>query len=74
MGEILTGKIKCTKDGGFGFIVPDAKGPDVFFHATKLAEGVNFQELQPGQCVEYEVFASHKGLNAENVRPITYNA
>lgn len=74
MGEILTGKIKCTKTGGFGFIVPDVKGPDVFFHATKLVEGVDFSELQPGQEVEYEVFASQKGLNAENVRPVTYNA
>lgn len=72
MGEILTGRIKCTKQGGFGFIVPDIKGPDVFFHISKLADGVDFNELKPGQNVEYEEFASHKGLNAMNVRPVTY--
>ena len=37
---------------GFGFIVPDEEGPDVFVHQTEIkAEG--FRSLADGESVEY---------------------
>ena len=37
---------------GFGFIMPDEEGPDVFVHQTEIqAEG--FRSLADGESVEY---------------------
>ena len=38
---------------GFGFIQPDAGGPDVFVHVTAL-ERAGISNLVEGQKVEYE--------------------
>ena len=61
-----TGTIKRLTDKGFGFIASD--GDDVFFHLSALVE-VQFEELQEGQSVEYEMGEGPKGPRAENVRP-----
>lgn len=60
------GKIKVLKNG-FGFITPDDGGKDVFFHMTGLV-GVDFNSLQVGQAVTYEMAQSDKGPKAENVK------
>ncbi len=62
-----TGTIKRLTDKGFGFIASD--GDDVFFHLSALVE-VQFEELQEGQSVEYEMGEGPKGPRAENVRPV----
>ena len=62
------GKIKVLKNG-FGFITPDDGGKDVFFHMTGLV-GVDFNALQVGQAVTYEMAQSDKGPKAENVKPV----
>jgi CspA family cold shock protein len=64
-----TGKVKWFNDAkGFGFIVQDDGGPDVFCHHTAIvAEG--FRSLQEGQKVTYDVQQGPKGLQATNVRP-----
>jgi CspA family cold shock protein len=62
-----TGTIKRLTDKGFGFIASD--GDDVFFHLSALVD-VQFEELQEGQSVEYEMGEGPKGPRAENVRPV----
>lgn len=62
----MQGRVKFFRvDRGFGFIVPDNGGPDLFVHANNLA---NSQSLQSGQPVTYEVIQGRKGLEANNVR------
>ncbi|WP_308221140.1 cold shock domain-containing protein [Isoptericola sp. S6320L] len=51
---------------GFGFIVPEAGGEDVFVHAKALAGGLS--ELTEGARVTYDVVDGDKGPNARNVR------
>ena len=60
------GKIKkLVTDKGFGFIQRDQG--DIFFHLSVL-EGVQFENLEEGNTVEYEVGEGPKGPRAENVR------
>ena len=65
-----TGTVKWFNDSkGFGFIVQDNGGPDVFCHHTAIvAEG--FRTLAEGQKVEFETKKGPKGLQAANVKPI----
>jgi cold shock protein len=50
---MATGWVKqFTHERGFGFIVPDDRGPDVFVHVKAL---VNADELHPGDRVTFEV-------------------
>ncbi len=62
------GKIKRLMDKGFGFI-DTGDGRDLFFHASNL-DGTQFDELQEGQTVYYDVGSGPKGPRAENVRPM----
>ena len=49
------GTVKFYNDQkGFGFITPDAGGPDVFVHATAL-ERAGMRGLSEGQKVSYDV-------------------
>jgi cold shock protein len=68
--EMATGTVKWFNDSkGFGFIVQDNGGPDVFCHHTAIvAEG--FRTLAEGQKVEFETKKGPKGLQAANVKPI----
>jgi CspA family cold shock protein len=56
-------------DKGFGFIVPDGGGKDVFLHASAL-RAVGLQSVAEGQRLEFEAVSSNngKGDQAENVR------
>lgn len=48
---------------GFGFIISDEGGPDVFLYRTVLrASGL--KRLDPGQRVEYEVEETPRGRKA----------
>ncbi|MCC6644851.1 MAG: cold-shock protein [Polyangiaceae bacterium] len=64
------GKVKWFNDAkGFGFIVQDGGGEDVFCHHTAI-QVAGFRRLVEGQAVEFEVKRGPKGLLAENVRPL----
>ena len=63
----MEGKIKrLIRDRGFGFInVEDGK--DVFFHRSALTEG-DFDALEEGTSVEFDIEKGPKGSRAANVR------
>ncbi len=56
---------------GFGFI-RDARGQELFFHATSV-EGAVFDELHEGQRVEFERESDTRGRGerAAHVRAVT---
>lgn len=52
---------------GFGFIIPDGGGADVFVHYSDILGEEDFKTLFDGQNVEYEEVSSDKGTKAKNV-------
>ncbi len=63
----MKGKIKrLIRERGFGFITPE-DGDDVFFHRSALA-GEDFDALEEGTSVEFDLESGTKGPRAVNVR------
>lgn len=54
------------RDRGFGFI-SGQDGKEVFFHRTGL-QGLQFDNLQEGAAVEYDLENGPKGPRAVNVK------
>ncbi|MBF6329248.1 cold-shock protein [Nocardia transvalensis] len=52
---------------GFGFIVQDGGGPDVFVDYTEV-HGEGFRSLREGQRVEFEIRRAKAGPEARAVR------
>lgn len=63
------GTISKLTDRGFGFISREGQDKDLFFHSNEL-QGVQFNELQEGDQVEFEVSESPKGPNATKVSKV----
>ncbi len=65
--EKLTGRVKWfNSQKGFGFIVPDNGGKDLFVHYSAIkSEG--YKTLKEGQKVEFEIEQTDKGEKAVNV-------
>jgi len=59
---------KIIKDKGFGFIIPDDGTDEVFFHRSKLAPKVQFDDLREGNEVQFDVKPGEKGPQAFNLR------
>ncbi len=54
---------------GYGFIIPDDGGKDLFVHHTGIA-GEGFKTLEEGDKVTYEVTQGRKGMQANNVSKV----
>jgi CspA family cold shock protein len=66
--EMPTGTIKkLVSDRGFGFITAE-DGKDFFFHRS--GTDVDFDSLQGGERVQFEVETSPKGPRAKAVRTV----
>ena len=53
---------------GFGFIIPEDGGADLFVHHSNIVtEG--FRTLKDGQKVEFEPAQGKKGMEATQVKP-----
>lgn len=65
---MATGKVKWFNNAkGYGFILPDAGGDDLFAHySTILMDG--YKTLRAGQAVTFEVEAGPKGMHAVEIR------
>lgn len=61
------GTIARLTDKGFGFISQEGEEKDLFFHMSNLVD-VQFDELQQGDAVTFDVEEGPKGLNAVNVK------
>ncbi|MDZ7897264.1 MAG: cold shock domain-containing protein [Arcicella sp.] len=60
-----TGKVKFFNESkGFGFIVDDNTGEEVFVHVT----GLNGLTIRENDEVSFEVQEGKRGLNAVNVK------
>lgn len=55
---------------GFGFILPDDGGEELFVHYTGIA-GHGFKSLDKGMKVDYKAVQEKKGIKAVNVTPLT---
>ena len=60
------GTIARLTDRGFGFISIEGEEKDLFFHSSEL-QGVEFNDLNEGDKVTFEVGEGEKGPNATNV-------
>jgi len=65
-----TGQVKWFNNAkGFGFILPDEGGGDLFAHYSAITmEG--YKTLKAGQAVSFDIIEGPKGLHAANIMPI----
>ncbi len=65
-----TGQVKWFNNAkGFGFILPDEGGDDLFAHYSAIGmEG--YKTLKAGQLVSFDTIEGPKGLHAANIHAI----
>lgn len=63
---MATGKISRLTDKGFGFISIEGADKDLFFHANELQD-VDYNDLQEGDVLDFDITDSDKGQNATGV-------
>ncbi|MBT7336053.1 MAG: cold-shock protein [Gammaproteobacteria bacterium] len=68
---MIKGTVKWfSSEKGFGFIVPEDGGKDLFVHHSEIQSGGQFASLSDGQAVEFEVGEGKKGPCAVNVKEV----
>ena len=60
------GIIARKTEKGFGFISREGEDKDIFFHMNELVD-VEYNDLNEGDSVTFEVAEGPKGLNATNI-------
>ncbi len=64
---MATGTVKWFDNRkGFGFILSEPSGKDVFVHHTSI-DGEGYKTLKEGETVAFELIESDKGLKAQHV-------
>ena len=67
---MATGTVKkVVADRGFGFITAD-DAKDYFFHCNALDSSLDFDRLNGGEKVEFEIEQSPKGPRAARVQAL----
>lgn len=65
-----TGQVKWFNNAkGFGFILPDDGGDDLFAHYSSI-EMEGYKTLKAGQTVSFDVIEGPKGLHATKIVPV----
>ncbi len=63
-----TGTVKWFNNAkGYGFILPDSGGEDLFAHYSSI-EMEGYKTLKAGQPVSFDVIEGAKGLHATNIQ------
>ena len=69
-----TGQVKWFNNAkGFGFILPDEGGDDLFAHYSAIGMD-GYKTLKAGQLVSFDTIEGPKGLHAANIRPLSGSA
>lgn len=66
----FAGKIKWFNETkGYGFIIPDTGGSDVFVHISAVSRsGLSAQQMADNTAVTYELETRHNKTTAANIR------
>jgi len=63
-----TGTVKWFNNAkGYGFILPDEGGEDLFAHYTSIQMD-GYKTLKAGQMVSFDIVKGGKGLHATNIQ------
>lgn len=66
--EKVKGRVKWfNPQKGYGFIVTEKKGPDVFVHYSAIEGDEKYKQLNEGDNVEFIIKKGPKGMQAEEV-------
>lgn len=67
---MATGTVKWfNAEKGYGFIMQDGGGPDVFAHFSSILMN-GYKTLEENQRVEFEITEGPKGPQADQVKPM----